>query len=87
MLAGAQLDQAAAVTGAKLLGGSEELLDASVDQAQTVMLRHLLQTSHARLNSVAGLPENLMVLQPLCPPRSLLQKTSQLKTGSTASPG
>ena len=34
MLAGAQLNQAAAATGAKLLGGSAELLDASVDQAK-----------------------------------------------------
>ena len=32
VLAGALLNQAAAVTGAQLLGGSEELLDASVDE-------------------------------------------------------
>ena len=34
VLAGALLNQAAAVTGAQLLGGSEELLDASVDEVR-----------------------------------------------------
>ncbi len=34
VLAGAQLNQAAALTGAQLLGGSEELLDASVDEVR-----------------------------------------------------
>ncbi len=34
VLAGALLNQAAAVTGAQLLGGSDELLDASVDEVR-----------------------------------------------------
>ena len=34
VLAGALLNQAAAITGAQLLGGSDELLDASVDEAR-----------------------------------------------------
>jgi hypothetical protein len=45
VLAGAQLNQAAAVTGAKLLGGSKELLDASVDQAWFCTLYRLHHTA------------------------------------------
>ena len=41
VLAGAQLDQAAGVTGARMLGGSDELLDASVDEVSWTRSLHI----------------------------------------------
>ena len=59
VLAGAQLNQAAVIAGARLLGGSEELLDASVDQVSGIRLLFHCKSDSCPLGST--LPSHVWV--------------------------